>query len=286
MASLAALRTRIDALDRAMHLLLIERSEVIDSLIKIKGTSLPGAAFRPGREAQMMRALVQRHRGALPLTTVEHIWREIITTFTRMQAPFALTLEGGKNEARLRDLARFYFGFSVELTLARDAAAIVERIAATGTDLGLLSLTAKPGQGIWWRGLGGAGRPQVMTLLPFIKIADRPADTPALVISPPLSEAGAGELSVIAAELCSGTAQDLKASVDIGLLAEAEEAGQHEVLLVMPAAMAGASFVPLAASLGVGLARPRSLGTLSQGISIGMADLPFYRTLLPNEASQ
>ncbi len=72
---LQVIRSRIDRIDEAMHRLLIDRSEVIAELIEIKGTAEPGAAFRPGREADMMRRLVQRHEGTLPLTTVEHIWR-------------------------------------------------------------------------------------------------------------------------------------------------------------------------------------------------------------------
>ena len=34
----------------------------------------------------MMRRLVERHRGILPLDTVESIWRVIISTFTFVQA--------------------------------------------------------------------------------------------------------------------------------------------------------------------------------------------------------
>ena len=113
--TLAELRDKIDAIDAEMHRLLIARGEVIDSLIRTKGTSRPGNAFRPGREADMMRRLVARHEGALPLATVEHIWREIITTFTRMQAPFDVAMDVSVEPERMRDLARFYFGFSVEL---------------------------------------------------------------------------------------------------------------------------------------------------------------------------
>src|SRR5690348_11044046 len=86
--ALTSLRDKIDAIDAEMHRLLIERGTVIDALIAAKGTVRPGAAFRPGREADMMRRIAARHGGALPLATVEHIWREIITTFTRLQAPF------------------------------------------------------------------------------------------------------------------------------------------------------------------------------------------------------
>ena len=108
-----AIRRRIDAIDEAMHRLLIERSGVIAELIEIKGTSKPGAAFRPEREADMMRRLVMRHEGALPLVTVEHIWREIITTFTAMQAPFGVAMGPSSDDLAMRDLVRFYFGFSV-----------------------------------------------------------------------------------------------------------------------------------------------------------------------------
>ena len=40
--------------------------------------------------AEMMRRLVKRHKGILPLDTVESIWRVIIATFTYVQAPFSV----------------------------------------------------------------------------------------------------------------------------------------------------------------------------------------------------
>src|SRR5215207_4064026 len=88
--SLADIRMRIDEIDEGMHRLLIERSRVVEALIRVKGASGPSAAFRPRREAEMMRRLVLRHEGRLPLVTLEHIWREIITTFTALQAPFGV----------------------------------------------------------------------------------------------------------------------------------------------------------------------------------------------------
>ncbi len=45
-----------------MHRLLMERGEIIETLIRVKGTSDSGQAFRPGREADMMRRLAERHR--------------------------------------------------------------------------------------------------------------------------------------------------------------------------------------------------------------------------------
>src|SRR5215470_13983614 len=86
--SLADLRRDIDRIDEAMHGLLMERGEIIDRLIAVKQTQETGSAFRPAREADMMRRLVERHAGILPLDTAESILRVIIATFTYVQAPF------------------------------------------------------------------------------------------------------------------------------------------------------------------------------------------------------
>ena len=55
----------------------------------------------------MMRRLVERHRGILPLDTAESIWRVIIATFTYVQAPFRVHADlsaGDAGDARHRAL--------------------------------------------------------------------------------------------------------------------------------------------------------------------------------------
>src|SRR5262245_31880260 len=106
--SLADLRSEIDRIDATMHSLLMERGDIIGRLIEVKRTSESGSAFRPAREADMMRRLVERHRGILPLDTAESIWRVIIATFTYVQAPFAVHADLSAGEAAMRDSARFH----------------------------------------------------------------------------------------------------------------------------------------------------------------------------------
>ncbi len=180
---LQAIRTRIDAIDEAMHRLLIERSGVIAELIRVKGTSKPGAAFRPDREADMMRRIVFRHEGDLPLVTVEHIWREIITTFTAMQAPFGIVTAPAADALGLRDLVRFYFGFSVPVAEAASTAEAIARVAGPGNELASVPLA---GEGRWWTSLAGADAPKVFARLPFIEADARPASLPAYVVGPRL----------------------------------------------------------------------------------------------------
>src|SRR6185503_17049084 len=136
---LRAIRDRIDAIDEAVHRLLIDRSGVIAELIRVKGTSKPGAAFRPDREADMMRRLVMRHTGDLPLTTVELIWREIITTFTAMQAPFSVVAGPAKDLLAMRDLVRFYFGFSVPVSTAKTNAEAIATVARSGNQIAVVA---------------------------------------------------------------------------------------------------------------------------------------------------
>src|SRR5438093_4727200 len=121
--TLADLRREIDRIDETMHGLLMERGDIIDRLISVKQTQETGSAFRPQREADMMRRLVDRHKGILPLDTVESIWRVIISTFTYVQAPFSVHADLSAGDAHMRDSARFHFGFTVPFVPHMGAAA-------------------------------------------------------------------------------------------------------------------------------------------------------------------
>src|SRR5471032_2789709 len=136
--TLADLRREIDRIDEAMHRLLMERGDIIDTLIATKKTAESGSAFRPAREADMMRRLVERHKGLLPLDTVESIWRVIIATFTYVQAPFSVHADVSCGESAMRDSERFHFGFTVPVVAHLGAAGVVAAVAAAKGDLGLV----------------------------------------------------------------------------------------------------------------------------------------------------
>ncbi|MCX5494596.1 chorismate mutase [Kaistia dalseonensis] len=258
--TLAEIRATIDRLDAEMHGHLIERGRAIGTLIKVKGTSRPGAAFRPGREADMMRRLVARHQGALPLWTVEHIWREIITTFTRMQASFDVAYDAGANGDQMRDTARFLFGFTVALHRQPDALSTINHIRESGTDLGLVALEQPASAGAWWRALGRPAGPRIMALSPFIEIAGRPADHPALVIAPELADPTPPDL-----ELFAVTMLGVDPAPVIGAAGGTVLARVHRELMV--AVPRGTQLAALSARAGLDdIAR---VGALSRGIAVG-----------------
>jgi chorismate mutase len=194
--SLADLRRDIDRIDEAMHELLIERGEIIDRLIAAKKTQESGSAFRPAREADMMRRLVQRHHGSLPLDTVESIWRVIISTFTYVQAPFAVRADLSAGDALMRDTARFHFGFTVPFVAHMGAASVVEAVSESKGDLGLVPAFAFAGAGPWWTALEFAAAPKIIARLPFVERSDHPAGMPVFVISRVAADAMVTETEV------------------------------------------------------------------------------------------
>ena len=194
--TLADIRAEIDRLDGAMHALLMERSQIIETLITVKGTSASGSAFRPAREAEVLRRLVENHRGLLPLDTVESIWRVIISTFTYVQAPHSVHADITGDAAAIRDSARFHFGFTVPFMTHTSASAVIRAVDASRGDLGIfrlnLSVEAEP----WWHLLEGDKAPKIIARLPFIDRPDHPAGLPVYVVSKPLSEAAVREVIV------------------------------------------------------------------------------------------
>jgi chorismate mutase len=181
--SLADLRRDIDRIDAAMHELLIERGEIIDQLIAVKKTEETDSAFRPAREADMMRRLVRRHHGSLPLDTAESIWRVIISTFTYVQAPFAVHADLSAGDALMRDSARFHFGFTVPFVAHMGAATVVEAVSGSKGDLGLVPAFAIADAGPWWTALEFTSAPKIIARLPFVERPDHPAALPVFVIS-------------------------------------------------------------------------------------------------------
>ena len=216
--SLADLRRDIDRIDETIHGLLMERGEIIDRLIAVKHTQESGSAFRPAREAEMMRRLVDRHVGILPLDTVESIWRVIIATFTYVQAPFSVHADLSTGDAAMRDSARFHFGFTVPFVPHMGAASVVAAVSDSKGDLGLVPAFATAGAGAWWSALEFDAAPKIIARLPFVDRADHPAGMPVFVVSRAAPDAMAKEVetwSVRVAGWSAAAAQTLAALADV-----------------------------------------------------------------------
>jgi chorismate mutase len=209
--ALADLRREIDSIDESMHGLLMQRGEIIDRLITAKRTAESGSAFRPAREAEMMRRLVERHHGILPLDTAEGIWRVIISTFTFVQAPFSVHADLSAGDALMRDSARFHFGFTVPFSPHMGAASVVAAVSSSKGDLGLVPAFAVPAGGAWWNALEFDSAPKIIARLPFIDRANHPAALPVFVVSRAAADAMVKEVEVWSVRVAGWTADAAKA---------------------------------------------------------------------------
>jgi chorismate mutase len=258
-ASLADLRREIDRIDEGMHRLLMERGEIIAALIEIKKSDVTGSAFRPGREASQMRRLAERHRGLLPLDTVEGIWRVIIGTFTYVQKAYAVHADISAGDGPMRDSARFHFGFTVPYRTHASAAEVIEAVACSAGDLGMFRSDQGAQAGAWWRPLAEPSAPKIIARLPFIERPNHPAGTPVYVIAKPLAEAAARERVLVAAALERWRADIPARLAEVGAAVIASAAGDSELNLLLECP-GDTTFARLSAAFAAAGASVTSLG--------------------------
>ena len=154
----------------------------------------------------MMRRLVERHTGILPLDTAESIWRVIIATFTYVQAPYAVHADLSPGDAAVRDSARFHFGFTVPYVPHMSASGVVEALRKRRGDLGLVPAVSVAGSGPWWTMLEDAAAPKIIARLPFVDRATHPAALPVFVLSHPAADAVVREVEVWSLKVAGWTA--------------------------------------------------------------------------------
>jgi chorismate mutase len=90
----------------AVHGLLMRRARGVEQVAK----SGKRSAYRPGREASIVRRLLQRHTGALPPQTLVRLWRELLAGTTAMQGPFAIAVFDPDGGTGFTQAAREHFG--------------------------------------------------------------------------------------------------------------------------------------------------------------------------------
>lgn len=189
---LGALRARLDEIDNQIHDLLIDRAKVVEGVAR----SGKPAAFRPGREASILRRLLGRHSGKLPASTLVRMWREMLAGTTAMQSPVTVAVfdpSGGVGA-----IAREHFGFLTPAIPHDSPKAALDAVRAGAVTVAVLPYAK--GDAAWWPLLNSGGtRLYVIARLPFW--APRPAHIPAadaLVVATTPPDASEHDRSILA----------------------------------------------------------------------------------------
>lgn len=191
------LRREIDAIDDALHDLIMRRAEVVRRVAGAKESAGGRAVLRPGREARILRRLVARHEGAFPMAALIRIWRELISASVAMQAPFPVAVFLPEPDPGYWDLAREQFGnYAPMIPMATPEATIAE-VAEGRATVAVLPMPSEPmpseeedEDAAWWtapafrRDKDAGTTPHVIWHLPFTGTSSGPrAGLQAVVLS-------------------------------------------------------------------------------------------------------
>lgn len=172
-AGLDKLREEIDRIDGDLHALLRERAAIVKRIGLAKRTAGGDttAFIRPGREAQVMRALVDRHEGALPKAVVIRIWREIMSAACFMQQPLRVALYTPERSISHWDLARSHFGVLTPIQLCGSAQRVLQEASTGEGAVGVLPWPEHDEAQPWWPNLAAEDSEtmNIVSVLPFFE---------------------------------------------------------------------------------------------------------------------
>ncbi|MGL5447861.1 MAG: chorismate mutase [Rhabdaerophilum sp.] len=232
--SLSQLRVEIDRIDTEMHALLVARGDIVGQVIEAKKAAGDvGSAFRPDREAALMRSIIEKDCGRWPVDVPENIWRVILATSTYTQVPYSVHADISGGETPIRESMRFHFGFTVPFAPAGDAMAVIRAVDEATGDLGVFLIAQAPGLGAWWEGLARPNAPKIIARLPFAERPDHPTGLPVYVIAKPQNEGLARETIVASMQLERWRNEARSALAEIGaeLVASAGNAQGAQILV-------------------------------------------------------
>ena len=182
-SDLKGLRRRLDEIDDKLQDLLIDRAGIV-ALVAASKKDENRPAFQPAREAEIVRRLVERHRGAFPVATLIRMWREMLAATVRLQSPFSVAVFAPADRPGLWDLARDHYGSNTPMSAYDTVGEVVHAVVGGETPIGVLPLPQPEESDPWWPHLVSIddAAPRVVARLPFGARGNARAETDALAI--------------------------------------------------------------------------------------------------------
>ena len=146
---LSEARKEIDEVDLKILRLLMRRAEIVDDVRAAK-LATNTVAYRPGREAQVLRRLATLHKGNFPLAALIRIWREIMAASVAMQQEFSCAFcdfEAGGAEALVKD----NFGVMTQMSKYASPDEVIRAVKNGECSVGLLPKPIQNERRPWWQ---------------------------------------------------------------------------------------------------------------------------------------
>ena len=167
--SLDELRAKLDDIDCKVHDLLMDRADLVKRIKEVKSLESI-ATVRPGREAYILRRLMDRHRGSFPKAAVARIWREIIAGITRMEMPtYKVAVYVTDKNQTCWDLARDQFGVMTPMQHFAHIKVVLNSVLTGEATIGVIPIPDDESREPWWINLMVPNGLQIVYKLPFFK---------------------------------------------------------------------------------------------------------------------
>lgn len=201
--SIDALRREIDTVDDALHDLLMRRAALVTDIGELKNSE-QAAVFRPAREAALLRRLLARHGGSLPVAAVVRIWSEIIAASTLLQGGLTVAYCPIGDVVTADRLVHGRFGAGVPVVSAPTPAQVIMAVTSGEASVGVVPVPRQDDRTPWWTLLYGRSGPaevQVIAAVPFVA-EDNDEELGGMVIALGKAESSGDDRSLIVFE-CS-----------------------------------------------------------------------------------
>ncbi|MEG3788649.1 prephenate dehydratase [Lysobacter sp. CCNWLW3] len=135
---LAVLRTRIDGIDQHIQQLIAERAQFANQVGKAKG-KLAAAVdyYRPEREAQVLRRVVDRNDGPLNDEVLVRLFREIMSACLAQQEPLKIGFLGPEGTHSQQAVFK-HFGHSIHGLPLASIEEVFQEVEAGNADFGVV----------------------------------------------------------------------------------------------------------------------------------------------------
>jgi len=135
---LQAIRQRIDALDAEIQKLIGERARLAADVRGAKGELAGGADYyRPEREAQVLRAVIERNDGPLSDSAMLRLFREIMSACLAQQEPMKIAYLGPEGTFTQQAVWR-QFGHSVQAVAQGSIEDVFLQVQSGDADFGVV----------------------------------------------------------------------------------------------------------------------------------------------------
>lgn len=137
---LADVRARIDALDTEIQRLISDRAKLAFEVARTKGEQLPAADYyRPEREAQVLRGVVERNQGPLSDAEMVRLFREIMSACLARQEPMRIAYLGPEGTFT-QQAVHTHFGHSVLAMGQAGIENVFEQVQGGEADFGVVPI--------------------------------------------------------------------------------------------------------------------------------------------------